>query len=64
MCLSSVLQSPEECAAIKEKVKKFIADRNARECATRSGLGDVGAPSTAATEMTWLLSAKMLVKMG
>ena len=51
MCLRSVLQSPEECAAIKAKVKKFIADRNTREGATRSGSGYAGAPPTPAFEI-------------
>lgn len=51
MCFRSVLQSPEECATIKEKVKKFIVDQNAWEGVTGSGLDDVGAPSTAAIEI-------------
>lgn len=51
MCWKFVLQTPEECATIKEKVKKFIAARNAQEGATGSGSGDVGAPSTPAAEI-------------
>ena len=35
--------------AIKEKVKKFIAERNAREGAAGSGSGDMNTPSTSAT---------------
>ena len=36
--------------AIKEKVKKFIAEWNAREGAAGSGSGDVNTPSTPAIE--------------
>lgn len=42
---------PEECAVIKEKVKKFIATRNAQEGVTESGLGDAGTPSTPTVEI-------------
>ena len=51
MCWKYVLQTPGECTAIKEKVKKFIAARNAREGATKSGSGDAGIPSTPAAEI-------------
>lgn len=46
-----VSQSDEECAAIKEKAKKYIAERNARETAAGSGPGDTEAPPTPATEI-------------
>ena len=42
----NVLQTPEECAAIMAKVKKFIADRNAKEGAVGSGSSGVNASST------------------
>jgi hypothetical protein len=45
------MQSVEECAAIKEKVKKYIVERNARECAAGSGSGNADAPSTPVTEI-------------
>ena len=37
------LQTIKECAAIKEKVKSFIAAQNAREGAAGSGSGDADA---------------------
>ena len=40
------LQTIKECAAIKEKVKKFIADRNTKEGAAGSGSCDADASST------------------
>ena len=49
MPLNPTLQSIEECAAIKEKVKKYIAERNAREGSTGSGSGDTAALSTPVT---------------
>ena len=49
--LAHVLLSIEECAVIKEKVKKYIAERNAREGTARSGYGDTEAPPTPATEV-------------
>ena len=45
------VQFVEECAAIKEKVKKYIAERNARKGAARSGSSDTEAPSTPAAEV-------------
>ena len=45
------MQSTVKCAVIKEKVKRFIAERNAHEGATGSGSGDMDAPSTPATEV-------------
>lgn len=51
MCWKSVLQTSKECATIKEKVKKFIAARNAQEGAIGSGSGDAGASSTPATKI-------------
>jgi hypothetical protein len=44
------MQSVEECVAIKEKVRKYIAERNAREGATGSGSGDAGTLSTPTAE--------------
>jgi hypothetical protein len=37
--------------AIKEKVKKYIAERNAHEGAAKSGSGDTEAPPTPAAEV-------------
>jgi hypothetical protein len=37
--------------AIKEKVKKYIAERNAHEGAAKSGSGDTEAPPTPAVEV-------------
>ena len=51
MFLNPVLQSVEECAVIKEKVKKYVAKWNACEGAAGSGSGDADAPSTPATEI-------------
>jgi hypothetical protein len=45
------LQSSEECAAIKEKVKKYIAERNARKGVASSSSGDADVPSTPATKV-------------
>lgn len=50
-CLKFVLQSTEECTAIKEKVKKFIAEWNAHEGAAGSGSSDADMPSTPAAEI-------------
>ena len=44
------MQSIEECMVIKEKVKKYIAMRNAHEGAAGSGSGNTEAPPTLATE--------------
>jgi hypothetical protein len=41
----------EECAAIKEKVKRYIAERNAREGVAGSGSGDTEAPPTPAAKV-------------
>jgi hypothetical protein len=41
----------EECAAIKEKVKRYIAERNAREGVAGSGSGDTEAPPAPATKV-------------
>ena len=49
--LKLVLQFIEECATIKEKMKKYIAKRNADEGATGSGSGDADALPTPATEI-------------
>ena len=49
--LACVLQSVEECAAIKEKVKKYIAERNALEGMAGSGSGYTEAPPTLAAEV-------------
>jgi hypothetical protein len=49
--LKHVLQSIEECTTIKEKVKKYIAERNAHEGVAGSGSGDADAPSTLATQI-------------
>ena len=46
-----VMQSVENHAAIKEKVKKYIAERNAREGVAGSGSGDTEAPPTSAVEI-------------
>jgi hypothetical protein len=64
----TVLQSIEECVDIKEKVKKYIVKRNAREGVAGSGSGDADAPSTPLPR-SWpnralALLAKMLLKMG
>jgi hypothetical protein len=45
----SILQSIEECAAIKEKVKRYITERNAHEGATGSGSTDTETLPTPAT---------------
>ena len=49
-------------------MKKYIAERNAREAAAGSGSGDVDAPSTPATEIpvkrARALPVLMLLKMG
>jgi hypothetical protein len=37
------LHTTEECNAIKEKLKRFVAARNGREGASGSGLGDSNA---------------------
>ena len=50
MSLKPTLQSIEECAAIKEKVKKCIAEWNAHEGATGSDSGKTATPSTPVTE--------------
>ena len=50
LCLKPILQSIEECAAIKEKVKKFITEWNAREGTAGSGSGDMNTPLTPSTE--------------
>ena len=50
LCLKPILQCTKKCTAIKEKVKKFITERNAHEEAAGSGLGDADTPSTPATE--------------
>ena len=50
MPLKPTLQSIEECAAIKEKVKKYNAERNAHEGAAGSGSGETVAPLTPVTE--------------
>jgi hypothetical protein len=47
----NVLQSIEECIDIKEKVKKYIAKRNAREGVASSGSGNADAPLTPAIEI-------------
>ena len=44
------MQSIQECTTIKEKVKKYIAEQNARGGVTRSGSGDTEAPPTPAAE--------------
>ena len=44
------MQSVEGCMAIKEKVKKYIAERNAHEGAAGSGSGDTEAPPTPTNE--------------
>jgi hypothetical protein len=41
----------KEQMAIREKVKKYIAKRNAREGAGGSGSGDMEAPATPTTEV-------------
>jgi hypothetical protein len=46
-----ILQSIEECTAIKAKVKKYIAKRNACKGAIDSSSGDADAPSTPATKI-------------
>ena len=50
MPLKPTLQSIEECVAIKEKVKKYIVEWNAREGVAVSGSGETAAPSTPVTE--------------
>ena len=45
-----VVHSIEECAVIKEKVKKYIAEQNARVGTARSGSGDTEAPPTPTNE--------------
>ena len=50
LCLKPILQSTEECAAIKEKVKKFIVVQNACEGMAGSGSDDADKPSTPATD--------------
>ena len=50
MPLKPTLQSIEECAAIKEKVKKYITERNAHEGAAGSSSAETAAPSTPVTE--------------
>lgn len=45
------MQSTEERMAIWEKVKRYIAERNAREGAARSGSNDVETLVTPATEV-------------
>ena len=51
MSFVCVMQSVKECAEIKEKVKKYIAERNACEGATGSSSGDTEAPPTPAAEV-------------
>jgi len=46
-----ILQSIEECEAIKEKVKRYIIERNAHEGAAGSGFGDIEAPPTPIAEV-------------
>jgi hypothetical protein len=48
--LGIFLQTPEECAVIKEKVKKFIAKRNAREVVSGGRSGDADALPTPVTK--------------
>ena len=50
MPLKPALQSIEECAAIKEKVKRYIAEQNAREGAAGSSSGEMAASSTPVIE--------------
>ena len=45
------MQSIKECATIKEKVKKYIAEWNAREGAAGSSSGDTEALPTPAAEV-------------
>jgi hypothetical protein len=49
--LKPTLQSIEECMTINEKVKRYIAERNARKGAAGSGLGKTDAPLTPVTEI-------------
>jgi len=42
------MQSIKECVVIKEKVKKYIVERNAREGVAGSGSSDTEAPLTTA----------------
>ena len=51
MCLKPILQSTKECAAIKEKMKRFIAEQNAHVGACDSRSSDADAPSTPAIEI-------------
>ena len=48
--LGIFLQTLEECAAIKEKVKKFITERKAWESVSGSGSSDADALPTPTTE--------------
>lgn len=54
--------------AIKEKVKTYIAERNARDGAAGSGLGEANTPSTPATRLSLrkvpMALAKALLKTG
>ena len=50
MPLKPTLQSIEECATIKEKVKKYIAEWNAREGVAGSGSGETAMLLTPVTE--------------
>ena len=45
------MQSTEEFMATREKVKKYIAKRNAREGTTGSGSGDMEGPAAATTKV-------------
>ena len=45
------MQFVEECTAIKETVKKYIAERNARGGLAGSGSSDTEAPPTPAAEV-------------
>ena len=49
--MKPILQSIEECTAIKEKVKRFIAEWNVHEGAAGSGSGDADVPLTPAIEV-------------